>query len=167
MLPIVKLPDFTAVAAAQTAIALVPRGLTYHALHIGYVVNAVEAAVADFQDDFTDIRIKKDGRVVWQASGAEAIMLNQYYGRTDEAGVLTIWFVAPEARTIAGEDALAWGTAEGVGQLTVEIDIKAGTVSPALELRASRSPNSRHILAPCFADACHLRAAVTHRKSRR
>ncbi len=31
----------------------------------------------------------------------------------------------------------------------------------------SRPPNSRHILPPCFADARHPRAAVTHRRSPR
>lgn len=140
-MPLHLLPDFEAVGAGQTAIARIPRGLTYRAFYIGYRTTAgVAKTEAEIKADLTKIAFKKDGATIVELSATELYAINDYWARTKKDGTVYFPVGMPEARTPGGADELLWGTGEGVGQLTCEIDIDGAAVTPALKLHADRLP---------------------------
>lgn len=136
-----KMPSFQAVAAGQTAIANLPIGLTYEELLIRYKSSGTDANAATAKADLSEIRLMVDGDAKWTVSATELLALNGWYGRGYTDGVVQMHLSNPEARTVNGEDAAAYGTAD-VQTMALEIDIAAGATAPSLELYAKLAPQS-------------------------
>ena len=100
-------------------------------LQINYSRSGTPATIAELKSDLKQIRIKVDGKVQRVFSATELITINSGVGIVAKAGRLQIFFAEPWRRTMQGEDALAWGTAD-ISTFQVEIDIDGAAVSPAL-----------------------------------
>lgn len=130
--------QFENVQAGSTALVNLPIGATYVDLDIEF--SGINVA------DMTEIRVKINNEVRHRYSGTELnkIMQRQGFVDADQAGQITIPFVRYGLKTLEQEviTALVTGIADANGriisQLSVEIDLKAGT-TPALELFANVS----------------------------
>jgi hypothetical protein len=132
----VKLPNFNAVAAGQTATVNLPatNNWTYHRLMLTYTESGTLVTQANMQAAITGIRVLIDGKVQRTMSAAELIMMNAFYGDAYAAGYLTIYFSEPWRRTPQAEDTLAWPMGD-VSTFTLEVDIAAGRTAPALSVK--------------------------------
>lgn len=132
---VVELPSFNAVAPGQTATLDIPLGNLYHGLVLTYTTaTAGGANQVNMEAELTEFRLKVDGKVQRRFSMAELNVLTGFRGIPFQTGIVPIFFSEPWRRTIQGEDALAWGTAD-LNTMTLEIDIDAGASSPTLEAR--------------------------------
>jgi len=137
-----KLPAFTPFAAGATTVADVPVGLTYERLMLRHTAGlGVDATQATFATNVDEIRVILDAEVIMRLSGAQLNAINNFYGVTHEDGVFPILFSRPWARTVAGEDELAIGTAD-VDTFHIEVDVNAAAATPTLELYAVQSPGT-------------------------
>lgn len=118
-----KLPTPQGIGAGQTATLTLPLGPTYHALLIRCKM-AVDTNPSSFKDVIGDIRLIADGNTKIEATADYLVKRNQYFGKSMIAGCLPIFLGNPWARTIGGEDLTAYGTAQNVDSLTLEIDLK-------------------------------------------
>lgn len=133
----IRTNSFNAVAAGQTATLDLPvGGLTYHQLRLYYATaTAGGATEANMEAEITAIRLKVDGKVQRRIKPAELFDLNRFNGFGVNAGELPIFFGEPNRRTVQGEDALAWGTAD-ISNFQVEVDIAGGAGVTSLSARA-------------------------------
>jgi len=135
------LPSFNTVAAGATASLNVPLGPTYRSIILKATNNGAAVNAADFATYFTGVRVKLNGKIYRDLSGADLAMLNAFHGYTQTAGIFPIDFAPPRMRTVVGEDGLAWGTADPWLQtFGIEVDIAAGATNPTLEAVAERVP---------------------------
>jgi hypothetical protein len=74
----------------------------------------------------TDIRVKINGRVIHQCSGADLDAMNSFTGMAADASMLTIDFTEIYARDATGQTVGALGTAAGVASAIIEFDLGAG-----------------------------------------
>lgn len=136
MRQIVRLPSLANVTAGGTATLNMPLGRTYEKLTLTY--SGVTRA------QLKDIRLMIDGKPVLEYETAEQLAsLNKYYGRHDEAGFVTIWFIRPELNALAQQRVTGLGTGkDGVGvvqTLQLEVDIDSEAENPVIEARAVQS----------------------------
>lgn len=138
---LVTLPNFNGVAAGQTATVQLPVGnVTYHKLIFAYSTSvAGNGTVANGEAHLTQVRLKINGKIQRVFSAKQVDGINAFYGRSAQSrnigGVpfyfMEIFLSEPWRRTPAGEDLLAWGTAD-VSTFQVEIDIAAAGTAPVL-----------------------------------
>lgn len=135
MRSVLKMPSPQGAAAGQTATINIPVGWTYHQLMIymeeGDTAANTPVAVADWGSNINEIRVLINGDAKIRVTAADLVKLHQFYALPLVAGVLPITFSKPHRRTIAGEDATAWGTL-GLQSVTLEIEIAAGIDLDAL-----------------------------------
>ncbi len=136
---VVKLPGFANVGVSQTAIANIPRGVSYRALFTGITDNAVDPTQAVITARYTRWVVKANGVIKIDLTGGQLQELNAYKGNADENGVRSIWFVDPKQATMMSEDAMLYGTAN-LDTFSLEVDIGAAAVGPILELHAMIDP---------------------------
>lgn len=138
-----KMPSFEGVAAGQTATARLPIGLSYHQLLLAY--SGATLAQLD------EIRIVANGRVLHRfatadgSSGGQVLdKINQFEGRAAANGILLVDFNRHNLLTRDGQEVTRLGTgktsketgAVELSTLTMEVDINAAAVNPALSLKA-------------------------------
>lgn len=127
-----KMPQTEGLGAGQTAITRLPTGPTYLELGIRYQYDNVgvptDAGEAQFQADFSRVRVILDEEDIISLTGSQLLALNKYYKRPFIAGQLGLVFARPWARTAAGENELAFGTLD-IQNMSVEVDI-AGAATP-------------------------------------
>lgn len=138
-----KMPSFNTVVAGTTAVVNLPVGLTYHSLELYYSAGAaVLANAATLAADIDEIRVTVDGEVKQKFSAAQLQMINGYYNHVSHFdGVLPIQFSRPWMRVAQMEDNYAYGTSD-VQTMTLEVDINAAAVTPALSIYAWQSQPS-------------------------
>lgn len=131
-----KMPQTEGTGPGQSAITRCPTGPTYFEMGIRYTQGAaVDATEAKFQSDFNEVRVIVDEEPKVRLSGADLLAINKFHLRPFVAGHLPIVFARPDLRAPAGEDELAYGTLD-VQNMSVEIDIDAAAVTPAISLYA-------------------------------
>jgi hypothetical protein len=135
MLNTVKLPNFNAVGAGQTATLDVPLGPTYHQIYMVYRESGTLADEATLKAGIGDYRIKVNGTAQRTLSATQSLEKDQIYQMPFNAGLLPVFFAEPWRRTSVGEDALAWGTSD-IQTMQIEVDIESGATSPTLEAYA-------------------------------
>lgn len=136
MRQIVRMPSLANVTAGGTATLNMPLGRTYEKL--------VLRTSGVTREQMKDIRLLIDGKpVIEYESAAQLASINSYYGRHDEAGFVTIWFVRPEMNALEQQRVTGLGTGlsgRGVVQtLQLEIDIHADATNPSIDARAVQS----------------------------
>lgn len=132
-----KMPQTEGLGAGQSAITRLPTGPTYFELGIRYTEGAaVDATEAKFQSDFKEIRVMVDEEPKWRISGTDLLALNKFHKRPFVAGQLPIVFARPDLRTSAGEDELAYGTAD-VQNMSVEVDIDGAAAPDNMSIYAA------------------------------
>lgn len=132
MLLIKNLP-FTNVAANGVATVSLPIGMSYNKIILALGGGAFTKSM------ITDIKVKLNGKVIFQNTGSRLDLQNQYRGLTANAAFLTIDFTEPLAKLMAEQYLGNLNTAAGVSSLTLEITI-AGATTPTLDSYAELGP---------------------------
>jgi len=131
MLLIKNLP-FTNVAASGVATVSLPVGMSYNKIILALGGTFTKSMI-------TDIKVKLNGKVIVQNTGARLDLMNQYRGINAAAGFLTIDFTEPRAKIMAEQYLGNLNTAQGVSSLTMEVTI-AGATNPTLDSYAELGP---------------------------
>jgi hypothetical protein len=125
MLLIKNLP-FSNVVASGTATASLPVGMSYNRIYLQLGGTALTKSM------LTDIKVRLNGKVIYQNTGARIDAINTYRKRGVSAAFLVLDFTEPDAK-VMGEQFLGnINTAQGVTSLTLEVTI-AGATAPTLD----------------------------------
>lgn len=91
--------------------------------------------------NITSVQLKANGKVIWDTTGAALNTINAFKGNPNTAGLLTLDFMEPKARTVNGfqAGALDLSLESGITQLRLEITI-SGATNPTLTGVAEVSP---------------------------
>ncbi|MGH1445570.1 MAG: major capsid protein P2 [Cognatishimia sp.] len=139
-----KLPAPQGIGAGQTATVNCPLGLTYDRIYINAEVDIsgtqTPVAHSAWGTYFGEIRLMVDGDAKFTMDAGDIASKDKFYGQALQAGVLPIFLSRPWMVTPQGQDQTAYGTAGGLSNFTIEIDIKAGVTVDKLELSAMQSP---------------------------
>lgn len=136
-----ELQSFSGVAAGQTAVLTVPSGgPTYpvwflEAKHDPGAAPASLMTAANFATYVENIKIKIDGEILVDISGAELNMRNGYYGYPQVDGLFPIRFSCPEFLDPLEELRFALGT-QDVGSVTIQVKFASGVTAPELRMFA-------------------------------
>lgn len=125
---LLKLTPFTNVVANQTAT------LDLLALTAGRVIDRVILMLGGTftKTQINDIRVKANGKIIWQDSGDRTDKRNQYRGLTAAATFLTVDFSEIRAKNQLDQMLGCIDTTRsGISSLTMEVDI-GGATSPTL-----------------------------------
>lgn len=156
------LPGFTNVGVATRATLEVPLGEIYYAIPLTLTRNGAAMTTAQMLTDISSIQIKINDNVVQDWKPDDLIKVNATMGAQFAArnGYLPIWFGRPDRRTMQGEEAEGWGTAD-IQNFTIEVQF-AGAATPTITGHAivDTAPNRplraapiRHIRRLTFAPA--------------
>lgn len=125
MLLIKNLP-FSNVAATGVASVSLPIGMSYNRIILQLGGGAFTKAM------ITDIKVKLNGKVIFQNTGTRLNLINTYRKRAVDATFLVVDFTEPDAKTMAEQFIGNINTAQGVSSLTMEVTI-AGATTPTLD----------------------------------
>ncbi|MGZ5817893.1 MAG: major capsid protein P2 [Burkholderiaceae bacterium] len=131
MLLIKNLP-FTNVVANGVATVSLPVGMSYNKIILALGGTFTKAMI-------TDIKVKLNGKVIFQNSGSRLDLINTYRGLAASATYLTVDFTEPRAKIMAEQYLGNLNTASGVSSLTMEVTI-AGATAPTLDSYAELGP---------------------------
>ncbi|MDI5984901.1 major capsid protein P2 [Halomonas sp. M4R5S39] len=132
-----RMPSLSNVTAGGTATLNMPIGRTYEKLVLEYT--GVTRA------QMKDIRLVIDGKPVMEFKDADQLAaLNQYYGRHDAAGHISLWFVRPEMSALEQRRVTGLGTGDAQGNgriqtLQLEVEIDGGAAAPVIKAHAIQS----------------------------
>ncbi len=142
-----ELQSWNGVAASQTANLSVPaKGPAYHSWVIEYkhdpgAAPGTLAPKATFVADVENIKVKLNGEPLIDISGQDLADLNDYYGVPMVDGYFPIMFARPEYLDAREELRFALTTGD-VSQLTAELRLASGALSPQLKTWANLLPRS-------------------------
>lgn len=128
-----KLLPFFNVVAGGVATLNFPLGMTYERILLKLGGTAFTKA------QITNIKLKLNGKTIWDISGTNLDKFNKYKGIADDANFLTLDFTDIRARDQVGQSVAAIGTAANVSQFSAEITISAAANAPTLEAYAQVS----------------------------
>ena len=131
MLLIKNLP-FTNVVANGVATVSLPVGMSYNRIFLQLGGTFTKSMI-------TDIKVRLNGKVVFQNTGSRLDLVNTYRKRGVSASFLVLDFVEPNAKDAAEQYIGNINTAQGVSSLTLEVTI-AGATSPTLDSWAEVGP---------------------------
>lgn len=132
MLLIKNLP-FNNVAASGVATVSLPVGMSYNK-----IILALGGGVFT-KSMITDIKVKVNGKVIFQNTGSRLDLQNQYRGLAANAAYLTIDMTEPRAKLMSDQYLGNINTAQGVSSLTVEVTI-SGATTPTLDSWSELGP---------------------------
>jgi hypothetical protein len=132
MLLIKNLP-FANVAASGVASVSLPVGMSYNKIILALGGGAFTKAM------ITDIKVKVNGKVIFQNTGSRLDLQNTYRGLAASAAFLTIDFTEPRAKMMAEQYLGNINSAAGVSSVTLEVTI-AGATTPTLDSYAELGP---------------------------
>jgi hypothetical protein len=121
---LLKLTPFTNVVANQTAT------LDMLALTAGRVIDRIILLLGGTftKTQLTDIRVKANGKIIWNDNGDRTDKRNQYRGMTAAATKLTVDFSEIRAKDLLEQKLGSLDTSRaGISSLTMEVDIGAAT----------------------------------------
>ena len=131
MLLIKNLP-FTNVVASGVATVSLPVGMSYNRIFLQLGGTFTKSMI-------TDIKVRLNGKVIFQNTGARLDLVNTYRKRGVSANFLVLDFVEPNAKDMAEQFIGNINTAQGVSSLTMEVTI-AGATAPTLDSWAEVGP---------------------------
>lgn len=124
MLLIKNLP-FTNVVASGVATVSLPVGMSFNRIML-------QLGGTFTKSNITDIKVRLNGKVIFQNTGARLNLINTYRKRGVDAAFLVIDFTEPDAKDMSEEYLGNLNTAQGVSSLTMEVTI-AGATAPTLD----------------------------------
>ena len=125
MLLIKNLP-FTNVAASGVASVSLPVGMSYNRIILQLGGTTFTKSM------ITDIKVRVNGKVIFQNTGARLDLINSYRKRGTSANFLVIDFTEPDAKDMAEQYIGNINTAKDVSSVTLEVTI-AGATAPTLD----------------------------------
>ncbi|AXS79862.1 major capsid protein P2 [Dechloromonas sp. HYN0024] len=131
MLFVKNLP-FTNVVNNGVASVSLPVGMSYNRIILALGGTFTKAMI-------TNVKVRCNGKVVFENTGSRLDLINQYRGLTAAATYLSIDFTEPRAKDMAEEYLGNINTAQGVSSLTIEVTI-AGATAPTLDSYAELGP---------------------------
>lgn len=131
MLLIKNLP-FNNVVANGVATVSLPVGMSYNKIILALGGTFTKSMI-------TDIKVRLNGKVVFQNTGARLDVQNTYRGYAVSASFLEIDFTEGRANLMAEQYLGNINTAQGVSSLTVEVTI-AGATNPTLDSYSELGP---------------------------
>lgn len=131
MLLIKNLP-FTNVVANGVATVSLPVGMSYNRIFLQLGGTFTKSMI-------TDIKVRLNGKVIFQNTGSRLDLINTYRKRGVSANFLVLDFVEPDAKDMSEQYIGNINTAQGVSSLTMEVTI-AGATSPTLDSWAEVGP---------------------------
>lgn len=131
MLLIKNLP-FTNVTANGVASVSLPIGMSYNRIFLQLGGTFTKSMI-------TDLKVRLNGKVIVQNTGARLDLQNAYRARGSNAAFLIIDFTEPMAKLMSEQYIGNLNTAQGVTSLTIEVTI-AGATSPTLESWSELGP---------------------------
>lgn len=132
MLLVKNLP-FANVAASGVASVSLPVGMSYNRIILQLGGGSFTKSM------ITNIKVRLNGKVIVENSGARLDLMNQYRGIAASASFLTLDFTEPRAKDMAEEYLGNINTAQGVSSLTIEVTI-AGATTPTLDSWSELGP---------------------------
>jgi len=127
MRPIAPLPSFSNVGAGNTVTVNIPVGRTQDQLTL------IQGGTTFTRAQLENIELLANGKPIVQVSDGDRLdKLNDFYGRSDTADFLTLYFRRPEMVSLKDQRVTALGTSD-VSTLQLRADIAAGAVAPTLE----------------------------------
>jgi hypothetical protein len=132
-----RMPSLSNVTAGGTATLNMPTGRTYEKLVLAY--SGVTRA------QMKDLKLLIDGKPIVEYKDADQLAsVNQYYGRHDAAGYITLWFARPEMTALEQRRVTGLGTGDGQGNgrvqtLQLEVEIDAAATDPKITASAIQS----------------------------
>jgi hypothetical protein len=130
---LVKNTPFTNVVATGIATVNLPIGMSYNKIILALGGTTFTKAM------ITNINLKVNGKIIYQALGSRLDLINQYRGLTAAAGFLTIDLTEPRAKTMVEQYIGNLNTANGVSSVTIEVTI-SGATAPTLDSYAELGP---------------------------
>lgn len=134
-----KFSEFAGVVAGGTATLQLPLGLTYHSILLS--CTATGGGAFD-NTKVNEIRLILNEKVIYRVPGAKLKKMHAYKGGDASTRFLLVDFTEKQAKDIAGELAGIIGTAAGVSQMVLEVDIDAAGTNPVLTARGLVSPGT-------------------------
>ena len=122
---LVKNLPFTNVVASGVATVSLPVGMSYNRILLALGGTFTKAMI-------TDIKVRLNGKVIFQNTGSRLDLINTYRKRGVSASFLVIDFTEPDAKDMSEEYLGNINTAQGVSSLTMEVTI-AGATAPTLD----------------------------------
>lgn len=132
MLLIKNLP-FNNVAASGMASVSLPIGMSYNKIILALGGTSFTKSM------ITNIKVKLNGKTVWENIGSRLDLQNTYRSLSASAGFLVLDFTEPRAKVMAEQYLGNYNTAQGVSSLTLEVTI-AGATAPTLDSYAELGP---------------------------
>ena len=120
---------FQNVVATGTASSLLPIGRTIERIMLamtGVTLTGVEATC-----QLKEVRIRANGKVVFDVRGAELYRLNAFKGMTQTAGFISIDFTELTGRDLMDQLFGGFDTSKGITQLSIECTL-AGATAPTM-----------------------------------
>lgn len=139
-----KLSSFNTVAAGQTSALQLKMGPTYRYIKLKFTSGGAAPNEASMSTLIKRVRLKINGLIRIDISGANLIKLCKYYGLNFNNGEIVLPFVRRWMQTIQAEENVALGTAN-VNSVSLEVDVDAAAVSPTLEGWATIDPTPRDL----------------------
>lgn len=131
MLLIKNLP-FSNVVANGVATVSLPVGMSYNRIFLQLGGTFTKAMI-------TDIKVRLNGKVIYQNTGSRLDLINTYRKRGVSATFLAVDFVEPDAKDMGEQYIGNINTAQGVSSLTMEVTI-AGATAPTLDSWSELAP---------------------------
>jgi hypothetical protein len=132
MLLIKNLP-FTNVVASGVASVSLPVGMSYNRIILALGGTSFTKSM------ITDIKVRVNGKVIFQQTGSRLDLINTYRGLASSAGFLVIDFTEPKAKVMAEQYVGNVNTQKGVTSVTIEVTI-AGATAPTLDSYSELAP---------------------------
>lgn len=134
-----KFSEFAGVVAGGTATLQLPLGLTYHSI----LLSCTATGTGAFDNTkVNEIRLILNEKVVYRVPGAKLKKIHAYKGGDSSTRFLLVDFTERDAKDITGELSGIIGTAAGVSQMVLEVDIDATGTNPVLTARGLVSPGT-------------------------
>lgn len=132
MLLIKNLP-FTNVVASGVATVSLPVGMSYNRIVLQLGGTSLTKSM------ITDVKIRLNGKVIFQNTGARLDLINTYRKRASAAGFLVLDLTEPDAKDMSEQYIGNINTAQGVSSLTLEVTI-SGATAPTLDSWSELGP---------------------------
>ncbi len=130
---LIKNYPFANVVASGVATVSLPLGMSYNRIILALGGTAFTKSM------ITDVKVKMNGKVIYQNTGSRVDSINTFRNLTANAAYLSIDFTEPFAKKYEDQLLGNLNTAKGVSSLTLEVTI-AGATAPTLDSYSEIGP---------------------------